>query len=76
MAGHAVVREPQKSDTFDAWPQPEGGKGVMGEGWVGRAQVFAASWVPSHLLEPGRHQAAKKISKRSPFSFSYELFSL
>lgn len=32
--------------------------------------------IPSHLLEPGRCQAAKEFSKRSSFSFSYEIFSL
>lgn len=46
------------------------------EGRHGRAQVFAASCASSHLVAPGRHWATKQLSKRSPFSFSYEIFSL
>lgn len=46
------------------------------EGWCGRIQVFAAGCVSSHLVAPGRHQAAKQLSKRSPFCFPCETFSL
>jgi len=46
------------------------------EGQHGRVQVMAAGCVSSHLVEHSRDQAAKQLSKRNPFSFPYEIFSL
>lgn len=64
--GHAVVGEPGKSPALAAWTQTKSGKG-------GTAQFRCVS---SHLVAPSRHQAAKQLSKRSSFSFPYEIFSL